>query len=226
MTPGWVEAIRYAKMDLSGWPRPTSPASRPSSWRFRPAPSGSTRISPVRLQALPGRDFEGKVTRTSWTLDARNRTLRTEIDVLNPKGTLQPGLYAYATVIVEEHTGALTVPTPALVRQDSQTYCVAVANGKAVRTPVTVGLEDGTRSEILSGLRGGEAIVKAYASSLSDGQSVSVIVPEAARAKPEQSGRLAQEAARAKPERSGWPAHINLAGTTITTGFAGMGLKP
>ncbi len=44
----------------------------------------------VRLQALSGRRFEGKVTRTSWTLDAKNRTLRTEIDVPNPKGTLRP----------------------------------------------------------------------------------------------------------------------------------------
>ena len=45
----------------------------------------------IRLQALAGRDFEGKVTRTSWTLDAKNRTLRTEIDVPNPEGTAPPG---------------------------------------------------------------------------------------------------------------------------------------
>ena len=138
----------------------------------------------IRLQALPGRDFEGKVTRTSWTLDAKNRTLRTEIDVPNPKGTLRPGLYAYATVIVEEHADALSVPTTALVRQDSKTYCVAVADGRAVRKPVVVGLDDGTRAEILSGLQGDEAIVKAYASSLADGQAVAVIEPETAKVKP------------------------------------------
>ena len=137
----------------------------------------------IRLQAITGKDFEGKVTRTSWTLDAKNRTLRTEIDVPNPKGTLRPGLYAYATVVVEEHADALTVPTSALVRQDSQTYCVVVANGKAVRKPVTLGLEDGTRAEVLSGLLGDETIVKAYAASLTDGQPVAVFVPEAAKAK-------------------------------------------
>src|SRR5271166_4435347 len=138
----------------------------------------------VRLQALSGRDFEGKVTRTSWTLDVKNRTLRTEIDVPNPKGTLRPGLYAYATVVVEEHVEALSVPTSALIRQDSKTYCVAVTDGRAVRKPVVVGLDDGTRAEILSGLQGTEAIVKAYASSLADGQSVTVIEPETAKVKP------------------------------------------
>jgi RND family efflux transporter MFP subunit len=137
----------------------------------------------IRLQALAGRNFEGKITRTSWTLDAKNRTLRTEIDVPNPKGTLRPGLYAYATIIVEEHADAMSVPSSALVRQDALAYCVAVVDGRAVRKPVTVGLDDGTRVEILSGLQGNEAIVKAYASSLADGQSVTLITPEAGKAK-------------------------------------------
>jgi len=133
----------------------------------------------VHLQAIAGKDFEGKVTRTSWTLDAKNRTLRAEIDLENPKRTLRPGLYAYATVVVEEHPEVLTVPSTALVRQDSRTFCVIVSDGKAVRKLVTLGLEDGTRAEIRSGLQGDEAIVKAYASSLADGQLVQVIQPPA-----------------------------------------------
>ena len=84
----------------------------------------------VRLQALSGRNFEAKVTRTSWMLDAKNRTLRTEIDVPNPKGILRPGLYAHATIVVEEHKDVLSVPTSALVRQDSITFCIAVAGGE------------------------------------------------------------------------------------------------
>jgi HlyD family secretion protein len=133
----------------------------------------------IHLQALAGRVFEGKVTRTSWTLDASNRTLRTEIDLPNPKGTLRPGLYAYATITVEEHPEVLIVPSTAIVREDSRTFCVAVADGKAERKPVTLGLEDGTRAEIMSGLQGSEAVVKAYASSLADGQLVQVIEPPA-----------------------------------------------
>ncbi len=126
----------------------------------------------IRLQALAGKVFEGKVTRTSWTLDAKNRTLRAEIDLENPKGTLRPGLYAYATIVVEEHSDALTVPSTAIVREDSRTFCVSIVDGKAVRRPVSVGLEDGTRTEIRSGLQPNENVVKTYASSLSDGQLV------------------------------------------------------
>ena len=53
-----------------------------------------------------------------------------------------------------------------------------------MRKPVVVGLDDGTRAEILSGLQGNEAIVKAYASSLVDGQSVAVIEPETPKVRP------------------------------------------
>jgi HlyD family secretion protein len=129
----------------------------------------------IRLQALAGRTFESQVTRT---LDAKNRTLRAEIDVPNPAGLLRPGLYANVTVVVEEHSDCLTVPATAIVREDSRTFCVAVADGKARRKPVAPGLDDGTRVEIRSGLQGDESIVKAYAASLADGQPVSPIEPE------------------------------------------------
>jgi HlyD family secretion protein len=145
---------------------------------YAPAVDPGDRVL-IRLQALASTQFEGKVTRTSWTLDAKNRTLRTEIDVPNPRATLRPGLYAYATVIVEEHPDALTVPSTALVREDSRTFCIAVSDGRAVRRPVTLGLEDRSRAEILSGLQGDETIVKAYASSLVDGQAVQISQPTA-----------------------------------------------
>ena len=34
---------------------------------------------------LVGRTFDAKVTRLAWSLDASNRSLRTEIDVSNPE---------------------------------------------------------------------------------------------------------------------------------------------
>ena len=131
----------------------------------------------IRLQAVSGRILEAKVTRTSWMLDAKNRTLRTEIDVPNPSGVLRPGLYAYATIIVEERANVLAVPTSALLRQESNTFCVAVQEGQAVRRTVRIGLDDGARAEILSGLSGDEQIVKAYASSFADGQHLEVLPP-------------------------------------------------
>jgi HlyD family secretion protein len=136
----------------------------------------------VGLQAIKGRTIEGKVTRISWAIDPRARTLRVEIDVPNPGAKLQPGLYAYATVIAEEHPDVLTLPATAVVSESGKDYCVAVVDGKAVRRPITVGLSDGTRTEVVSGLSAGAAVVKANAASLADGQPVQVLEPAASPA--------------------------------------------
>jgi RND family efflux transporter MFP subunit len=149
---------------------------------FAPAVNPGDRAV-VELQALPGQPIKGIVTRTSWALDPKVRTLRAEIDIPNPNAKLQPGLYAYATVIAEEHPDVLTVPATAVVSEQGKDYCVAIVNGKAVRRPIRVGLSDGTWTEVVSGLEENEAVIKANAASLGDGQSVELIQPEAANVK-------------------------------------------
>jgi RND family efflux transporter MFP subunit len=129
----------------------------------------------IQLQALDGKVIQGKVSRTSWMLDAKSRTLRTEIDVPNSEGTFRPGLYVNATIVVDEHLNALTVPATAVVRAGPRTFCVTVADGRAAWKPVKLGLDDGTRVEILSGLQDNEAIVRANPSSLTDGQAVALM---------------------------------------------------
>jgi RND family efflux transporter MFP subunit len=131
----------------------------------------------IELQALKGHTIEGKVTRISWALDPKVRTLRAEIDIPNPDAKLQPGLYAYATVIAEEHPDALTVPATAIVTEEGKSRCVVVVDGKAKRQPIEVGLSDGTRTEIVSGLKGNEVVAKANAGSLTDGQPVELVEP-------------------------------------------------
>ena len=131
----------------------------------------------VRLQALPGRVLEGQVTRTAYALDYRSRTLRAEIDLPNPEGKLHPGLYAYVTVVVAERPNALTLPASAIVREGETTYCVGVRGGRAARLPLAIGLNDGTRVEVRSGLDAEELVVKANAASLAEGQTVEPTEP-------------------------------------------------
>src|SRR5262249_33551981 len=131
----------------------------------------------IKLQAMNGRTIEAKVSRISWALDPKTRTIGAEIDLPNPGGTLLPGLYVYATVIVEEHPGVVTVPTTAVVKAKDTSYCVAIGGGNALRRPIEIGLNDGTRTEVVTGVNEEDAVVKANASSLADGQPVEVIEP-------------------------------------------------
>jgi RND family efflux transporter MFP subunit len=92
-----------------------------------------------RLQGAGGELFTGKVTRNARALDPQARTLRTEIDVPNPRGKLLPGMYVQATIIVK-HPDVWTLPASAIVTEGDQTFCYRVERGTAVRTPLQVGL--------------------------------------------------------------------------------------
>ena len=80
-------------------------------------------------------------------------------------------------MIAEEHPEVLTLPVTAVVSEPGKDYCVAVVAGKAARRPIQIGLSDGTQTEVVSGLDGREAVVKANAASLTDGQPVEVVDP-------------------------------------------------
>lgn len=131
----------------------------------------------VRLLALDDRKFDGKVTRTAWALENSTRTLLAEIDLASPNDLLRPGLYAYATINAEEHKNALTLPTTAIIKDAGKAFCVTVKDKVARRKEIKLGLTEGKRTEVLSGLSEGEAVVEANSSSLVDGQAVEQIAP-------------------------------------------------
>ena len=68
---------------------------------------------------VPRRADPGQVTRTSWALNVKSRTLRAEIDLPNPGSQLLPGMYAYGKVIIER-PGVRALPVAALDLQRRQ----------------------------------------------------------------------------------------------------------
>jgi len=128
----------------------------------------------IRFEALKGRVRVGKVTRTSRALAPRVRTLHTEIDLPNEDGKLLPGMYFYAT-LTTEHADVWALPDSAVVTQGDGTFVYRVEGGKAVRTPVQVGLSGGGFVEVLrlggKDVAGGEQVVKS-AAGVTDGQAV------------------------------------------------------
>lgn len=124
----------------------------------------------VRVPSLPGKEFLGEVTRTSFALASATRTLRTEIDVPNPGGELRPSMYAYATIELDRRAKALTLPLTAIETADGKASCLCIADGKVVRKAVSLGLSDGKDVEIVSGLGGNDEVVEKNLSALAEGQ--------------------------------------------------------
>ncbi len=135
--------------------------------------SGDTAI--IRSQSINDVEVQGRVTRSSWSLDSMNRSLTAEIDVPNENGALLPGSYVTVSILLEQRDDVLTLPVTAIVSDDQETRCCVVVNDKVEFRPIQLGLRSGPEVEIASGLDGSEMVVLKGAASLMAGQSVQVI---------------------------------------------------
>jgi HlyD family secretion protein len=89
----------------------------------------------------------GTVTRISWALNMKSRTLRVEIDLHNPGGKLLPGVYAYVNLMIER-PGVRALPEPAISYVGDTAYYWTYEDGRAVRTEVETGISDGHWIEV------------------------------------------------------------------------------
>lgn len=136
----------------------------------------------IVVQARKGEEIDATVTRTSWSLHTRSRTLRAEIDLPNPQARLLPGMYAYGLVTIER-PNVMTVPLDCVVAVGSQNVCFLYENGEAVQVPVQVGISDGKRVEVARKLvngtwtpfTGAEQVIQGSLAELSNGQAVQVL---------------------------------------------------
>jgi HlyD family secretion protein len=103
----------------------------------------------AQVQARAFRDtwLSASVTRTSWALNMQSRTLRTEVDLPNPKSELLPGMYAYVKLLIERPK-VRAVPVAALTYSGEKTYCFRHQDGRAVRAEVQTGVSDGEWIEV------------------------------------------------------------------------------
>ena len=131
---------------------------------------------PVKLsvEGLPGKGFEARVSRISYTLDDSTRTMLIEADLPNPDLLLRPGMYATVKTGVERHSDALLIPAEALVLEKANAFVFLTDGGRAKKTPIKTGFNDGTRIEVLSGLSGPESIILVGKLALADGAALTI----------------------------------------------------
>jgi RND family efflux transporter MFP subunit len=128
----------------------------------------------VVADALPSDTFAGRVGRTSDAVDPASRTMRAEVFVANPEHRLKPGMYATADLFLFQHPDAITVPAAAVLRVAGDTFVYVVQRDTARRRLVSTGIEQGARTEIVSGLAGGESLITTGQQYVKDASPVTV----------------------------------------------------
>jgi membrane fusion protein (multidrug efflux system) len=129
----------------------------------------------VKLDALPGRNFEGEVYAIDPQVDVEGRSIVLRARVPNADDLLRPGLFARVTLVLPKEKPAIIVPEAVLMPIGSDQFVFKVVDGKAALTKVKLGDRRGGMVEITEGLAAGDTVVTGGQIKLRNGMSVQVV---------------------------------------------------
>jgi len=119
----------------------------------------------IKVESFRDRVFHGKVTKIAPLGVEKDNvtTFEVRVSIDNPGGELKANMTANAEILLDEHKGVLTVPESAVMYDNQKNASVEIPDksqkeGKR-KVPVTVGLSNGSVTEVLSGLKEGDQVV-------------------------------------------------------------------
>jgi HlyD family secretion protein len=119
----------------------------------------------IRVESFPNKTFNGKVTKIAPLGVEKDNvtTFEVRVSIDNPTGELKANMTANAEVLITEHKNALSVPEQALVYDNQKNASVFVPDPKQKdgqrKIPVKAGISNGSKTEILDGLKEGDTVV-------------------------------------------------------------------
>ena len=124
---------------------------------------------------MPGRAFEGTVTRTARAIDPLTRTLLTEIQVPNEDHALLTGSYVQVRMEVERQSPPLLIPAAALVFNSAGTQVAIVGPDQKVQLRAVEVVGDFDRDVgIATGITVDDSVVVNPGDRMSDGLAVEI----------------------------------------------------
>lgn len=137
----------------------------------------------VKVDAYPGRTFEGKITTIEPQISSDTRNIRVQATLDNPDHVLKPGMFATTTVVLPDKPAVLTVPETAvdytlygdsvfLIKEDKADD--GSIKLSAVRTFVRTGDRIAGRAVIQTGIKAGDRVVAVGQLKLQSGAAVAI----------------------------------------------------
>lgn len=134
------------------------------------------REATVKVDALPDKQFTGKVVRFSYAEDPSTRTMLVEVRIDNKSGELRPGMFAHVSLELERHENVLTVPSQALIPDKKGAFLFIASGQKAKKVRPEIGADDGINTEIRSGLARADLVLLPGQNPVSDGDPIKMAV--------------------------------------------------
>jgi HlyD family secretion protein len=119
----------------------------------------------ISVETFKDKKFEGKVTQISPIGVEKDNvtTFEVEVSINNPGNELKANMTANAEIVLEEHPDSLIIPEAA-VTYDAQRNAFVEVPASSEKTgrrkvAVTLGVGNGTKTQVLKGLRQGDKVI-------------------------------------------------------------------
>jgi len=119
----------------------------------------------IKVESFKDQNFDGHVTKISpmGTEKDNVTTFEVRVSISNEKRILKAQMTANAEIVLEEHKGVLAIPEGAVLYNKDKSTAVEVPDavdlsGKK-KLPVTLGISNGAKTEVLKGLNEGQQVV-------------------------------------------------------------------
>jgi HlyD family secretion protein len=119
----------------------------------------------IKVESFKDKTFSGKVTRISpMGVEKDNvTTFEVRVSISNPGGELKAEMTANAEIILDEHKNVLQIPEGAILYDKDKKASVEVPDPRAKdgkkKIAVNIGISNGAKTEMLSGLKEGDQVV-------------------------------------------------------------------
>ena len=119
----------------------------------------------IKVESFKDKTFTGKVTKISpMGVEKDNvTTFEVRVSITNPGGELKAAMTANAEIILEEHKNVLQIPEGAVIYDKDKKASVEVPDANAKdgkkKVAVNLGISNGAKAEVLSGLKEGDQVV-------------------------------------------------------------------
>jgi HlyD family secretion protein len=119
----------------------------------------------IKVESFKDKTFNGVVTKISpMGVEKDNvTTFEVRVSINNPGGELKAEMTANAEIILEEHKSVLQIPEGAIIYDKDKKASVEVPDSRAKdgkkKIAVNIGISNGAKTELLSGLKEGDQVV-------------------------------------------------------------------
>jgi len=119
----------------------------------------------IKVESFKDKTFTGKVTKISpMGVEKDNvTTFEVRVSISNPGGELKSEMTANAEIILEEHKNVLQIPEGSIIYDNQKKASVEVPDPKGKdgkrKVAVNIGISNGAKTELLSGLKEGDQVV-------------------------------------------------------------------